>query len=283
MLGHKLCQTFAERFETTGTVRRLAPALAEIVGSAHIAEGVRVEQFETVERALADARPDVVVNCIGIVKQAEAAKDPIASIEVNSLFPHRLASACRAAGARLLHISTDCVFSGRDGDYSEDDVPDPVDLYGRSKLLGEIDGPGAATIRTSMIGRELATAYGLVEWFLAQDGQAVRGFSRARFTGLTTGALAAVLADLAEGGDPSDGIWHLAAEPISKLDLLGLLKDAYGLDVAIEPDDSVAVDRTLDGSRLAQATGVEVPKWGDMIAAMAADPTPYAELRRHAA
>lgn len=285
MLGHKLWQAFSPRFETYATVRGKAAEYARfgIFAPERLVEGVSVEDFSSIERALERVRPAAVVNCIGIVKQAEAARDPLPSIEVNSLFPHRLARAGRAAGARLVHISTDCVFSGRRGMYREEDVPDAEDLYGRSKLLGEVEGSGSLTLRTSMIGRELETSYGLVEWFLGRQGETVRGFKRAIFSGLTTKALADVLAEVVERHQDLEGVWHLAAEPIAKYDLLGLVKDAYGLDVAIEPDDEVAIDRSLDGSRFQKATGIVAPSWVDMIAAMAADDTPYADLRRHAA
>jgi dTDP-4-dehydrorhamnose reductase len=284
MLGHKLWQVFRDRFETFVTVRRpLDPAWENVIFDLpRVVGGASAEEVGSVRRALEAVRPDAVVNCIGIVKQAAAAKDPVPSITVNSLFPHQVAELCRAEGTRLLHVSTDCVFSGRQGGYTEEDVPDPIDLYGRSKLLGEVSGPGSLTIRTSIIGRELDSSNGLVEWFLAQDGGSVSGYTGAIFSGLTTAALAEQLARVLEEHPELEGIRHVAAEPIGKYDLLCLLKQAYELDVGVNPDDAVVIDRSLDGSTFERETGLVAPEWADMIEAMARDETPYPELRRAA-
>ncbi|MDQ3849113.1 MAG: SDR family oxidoreductase [Actinomycetota bacterium] len=280
MLGHKLCQVLGTRFDVRATVRTSERAVARlgVPDPARTVADVSADRFDTVVRAVATVRPDVVVNCIGIVKQAREARDPIVSISINSLFPHRVAELCRAAGARLIHVSTDCVFSGRAGGYVESDVPDPVDLYGRSKLLGEVEGAGCLTVRTSIIGRELSGANGLIEWFLGQEGS-VRGFRRAIFSGLTTQALARVLASLVCDHGALTGIRHVSSEPISKYDLLCLLKDAYGLGVEIVPDDDVACDRSLDGTKFEQETGLRAPSWAEMVAELAADETPYERMR----
>ena len=213
------------------------------------------EAFETVQRAITSVRPDVVINCIGIVKQAAAAHDAITSISINSLLPHRLAALCRTEGARLIQISTDCVFSGRAGRYTEDDLPDPVDLYGRSKLLGEVADGDCLTVRTSIVGRELVGANGLLEWFLAQEGS-VRGFRRAIFSGLTAEALARLLAAVVCDHRGLTGIRHVAAQPISKFDLLCMLKRAYHAPLEIVPDDEFVCDRSLDARKFEHDTQV---------------------------
>ncbi|MBW3608348.1 MAG: SDR family oxidoreductase [Actinobacteria bacterium] len=279
MLGHKLWQVLGQRMEAYATLRTSEHPAARLglLDPARTILDVAAGSFDTVERALAFAQPQVVVNCIGIVKQVREARDPIPSISINSLFPHRLAALCRAEGVRLVHVSTDCVFSGRTGRYDESDIPDPVDLYGRSKLLGEVDGD-CLTVRTSIIGRELAGASGLLEWFLAQQGT-VRGFRRAIFSGLTTEALARILASIVSDHRDLTGIWHVASEPISKHDLLFMLKDAYRCDVEIVPDDEVVCDRSLDGRRFEQETGLRAPSWDEMVAQLAADKTPYERLR----
>lgn len=286
MLGHKLWQSFSSRFDSHVTFRKSAAAYGElgIYDPSRALGGVTVEDSQSIRRALDLVRPNVVVNCIGIVKQDAKAVDPIASITVNALFPHRLAQTCRDAGARLIHLSTDCVFSGRTGNYSEDDTPDADDLYGRTKLLGEVGGEGCLTIRTSMIGRELEGSHGLVEWFLAQEGKRVRGFKRAVFTGFTTGALADVLAEIISHHRDLSGIWHVASGAINKFDLLSLIKETYQLTVEIEPDETFLCDRSLDGSRFRQKTGIVAPSWPEMIRRMREDSTSYDELRRvHAA
>ena len=281
MLGHKLWQTFAPRFDAYVTFRGSAPAYARtgLFDPARAIGGVSAQDFDSVARAFALARPEAVVNCVGVVKQDAAAKDPLTSISVNSLFPHRLAQLARAAGARLVHLSTDCVFSGRAGNYDEGARPDAEDLYGRTKLLGEVGGEGALTIRTSMIGRELAGAHGLLEWFLSQEGGRVRGFERAVFSGFTTGALAELLAAVVGEHPGLSGVRHAAAAPIDKFALLSLIKEVYGLRVEIEPDSAFVCDRSLDGSRFREETGLSAPAWPEMIRRMRDDATPYGEIR----
>jgi dTDP-4-dehydrorhamnose reductase len=279
MLGHKLWQVLSPRFDTQVTVRADdVSGLDGLLDPGRTRTGVSAERFDTVERAVSETRPDVVVNCIGVVKQAAAARDPIPSITINSLFPHRLAATCDAHGARLIHISTDCVFSGATGGYVETDNPDPVDLYGRSKLLGEATGAGCLTVRTSIIGRELSGSQGLLEWFLGAS-ESVRGFRRAIFSGLTTPALAGVLASLISDHPGLTGLWHVAAEPINKYDLLCLLRDAYGRQVEIAADDALAIDRSLDGTRFERETGIRAGLWPEMVSELAADETPYEQLR----
>jgi dTDP-4-dehydrorhamnose reductase len=281
MLGHKLWQRFSERFDTYATFRQ-SPSSYDRYGffDANRSIGhVSADDFDSLVRAFARVRPEVVVNCVGIVKQDAAAKDPYQSININALYPHRLAALARATGARLIHLSTDCVFSGRKGNYTDADRTDAEDLYGRTKLLGEVDGENCLTIRTSMIGRELAGAHGLIEWFLSQQGKRVRGFKRAIFSGFTTGALSDIIADIITGHPQLSGVWQVAAEPTNKFDLLTLVREIYGLQIEIEPDESFACDRSLDGRRFQAETGFVPPSWPEMIERMHADPTPYDEFR----
>jgi len=281
MLGHKLAQTLKDRFDTYVSFRQSVEAYFRLdFDTARSLGGVSAQDLDSVARAIARVRPEAVVNCIGVVKQDAAAKDPITSIEVNSLFPHRLANLCGTASARLIHLSTDCVFSGRKGNYCESDLTDAQDLYGRTKVLGEVDCDSCLTLRTSMIGRELRSSHGLIEWFLAQRGKAVRGFKRAVFSGFTTRALADVIGDIITDHAQLRGTWHLAAEPINKFDLLSLVRQTYGLDVEIEADETFVCDRSLDGGRFRQATGFTPRPWPEMIAQMAKDTTPYEEIRR---
>jgi dTDP-4-dehydrorhamnose reductase len=280
MLGHELWRTCSERFDSHATVRadELSGPAADVLDAERVVYGVRVEEPQSVARALDETGAEAVVNCVGIVKQA--VEDPEPAIRVNAVFPHQLAAACRERGARLIHVSTDCVFSGRKGGYVESDLPDPVDVYGRSKLLGEPATPGALTIRTSMIGRELATSHGLLEWFLAQSGGSVRGFARAVFSGPTTPVLSRAIADVIERHHELEGLWHVSAAPIAKHDLLLLLRDAFELDVDIEVDESVAIDRSLDSGRFRSATEWEPPSWPDMAAELAASAEDYAHVRQ---
>jgi dTDP-4-dehydrorhamnose reductase len=267
MLGHVLARRCAQRGETWGTVRSdPGPIVAAgVLPPDRLVGGVDASRFDGVASAIERTEPQTVLNCVGIVKQRREGGDPVPSIEINSLFPHRLAEFCQARSLRLIHVSTDCVFSGRRGSYTEDDVPDPVDLYGRSKVLGEVAGDGCLTLRTSMIGWELGTQRGLVEWFASQQGGVVPGYQRAIFSGLTTAALSVVIIELIEKHAKLDGLWHVASAPISKHELLGMLRDRLALDVAIEPEATVTVDRSLDGSRFVGATGIHIPSWENMV------------------
>jgi dTDP-4-dehydrorhamnose reductase len=279
MLGHRVMLDLAPRFDLVGTVR--APALSyaghPIVGQMRLVGDVRAEDLGSIERALATTHPAVVLNCVGIIKQLPAAKSPLPTIGINALFPHQLAQRCQTAGAHLIHVSTDCVFSGRKGNYHESDVSDAEDLYGRTKYLGEVAGPGCLTLRTSIIGRELRDHLGLVDWFLQQRGRTVEGYARAIFSGLTTQALARVIGDLLDRHPRLEGLWHVSSDPISKYALLELLNRAFRLGVAVRRAEfgSFAADRSLDSSRFRQMTGFRPSAWPAMVQELADDPTPY--------
>jgi dTDP-4-dehydrorhamnose reductase len=279
MLGHKLWQVFSKRFDTYVSFRESAPPASwrAILGEAKLMSGVDALHFDSVVRLVGEVHPEVVVNCLGIIKQRKEAQDPILSLTTNSLLPHRLADLCRAARARLIQISTDCVFSGQKGSYNEADPTDPDDLYGRSKLLGEVTGEGCLTIRTSIIGRELGTSNGLVEWFLTNRGGQVRGYTRAIYSGFPTIILAEALADVIEKQPHLSGIYHVSSDPISKYELLCLLRTAYRAPVEIEPYADFHCNRALDSTRFRAATGFLPAPWTEMIRMMAADPTPYDE------
>lgn len=282
MLGHKLMQKLSNDFEVVGTVRPDAASFDghPVLGGMHLIGGVTMDTFDTVTRAVGDARPDVIINAIGLIKQLPGAKDPIPSIMINSLLPHRLAHLARAAGARFFHMSTDCVFSGRTGGYTEEIEPDCLDLYGRSKLLGEVTLPGTVTLRTSIVGRELSSASGLFEWFISQRGGRVSGFAKAIYTGLTTAALADVFSSLIADHPDLEGLWQVSGEPISKYELLVMLNEALGLSIEIDRDDSFECDRSLDSSAFRSRADWSPPAWEDMIAELAADPTAYDSMRK---
>lgn len=281
MLGHKLLQSLSKQFSTKGTIRGDGSGFRGYPGvsSGSIIAHVDAGDITGVKTAIEEYKPDVVINCIGIVKQLPTAHDPLQSIAINALFPHQLAHICQQRGIRLIHISTDCVFSGRKGYYHEDDFADAEDLYGRTKYLGEVDYENALTLRTSIIGRELGTNHGLIEWFLGQDGGTVSGYTNAIFSGLTTNALSDVIATIITDYPEMRGVWHVASEPISKYDLLKLVKTVYNLSIEIQPDNSVVMDRSLNGNKLRENTNIIIPSWQTMIEQMHQDPTPYATMR----
>lgn len=283
MLGHKLYQRLHDRFETIATFRTAEGLWQQIPfyqASTRTLGGVNALLFDSVVEAVAQVKPDVVINGIGIIKQLRAAKDPIVSLEINALFPHRLARLCRAADARLITVSTDCVFGGTKGNYAEDDLPDAQDLYGRTKLLGELHQSHCLTLRTSIIGRDFLKNTGLLEWFLSNRGQTVKGFTHAIFSGLTTLALADLIASLIAEHPALSGLYHVAADPIDKYTLLTRIRDQAQLDIEIVPDDTLRINRSLSAARFLQETQLTIPTWEQMIDDLLADPTPYDAWRQ---
>jgi dTDP-4-dehydrorhamnose reductase len=281
MLGHKLYQIFDKRFETFVTLRSGFKRYERfnLFDVRRTIEGVDVTDFDSLSRVFASVKPDVVVNAVGVIKQLKEAKDPIASLTINSLLPHRLALFCQAMNARLISMSTDCVFDGRKGNYTEEDTANAEDLYGRTKFLGEVTGENCLTLRTSIIGRELETSHSLVEWFLSNRGGKVRGFTKAIYTGFPTIVMANIIADVIEKHSELSGLYQVASEPINKHDLLLLLKDAYKVDIEIEPFDDFVLDRSLNGNKFNEATGFKPQTWTELVEEMVQDKTPYNDWR----
>lgn len=270
MLGSTLFQAFSgdPAFETYGTMRdasdarHFPPALHNAL-IANISLDGETGPLTAFERA----KPNVVINCVGIIKQLPNAKDSLESLSINASLPHRLAKYCGMIGARLLHFSTDCVFSGTKGGYTEKDFPDAYDLYGRTKLLGEMDYENTITLRTSIIGHELSSSKSLVDWFLNQSG-AVKGYRKAIFSGLPTIEVAKVVRDFVLPNPHLHGLYHLSVDPISKYDLLQIVAKAYGKDITFIPDDEVVIDRSLNSSRFRSATGFVPKPWPELIKSM---------------
>jgi dTDP-4-dehydrorhamnose reductase len=271
MLGSAVVNVFNRdpSLETWGTLRA-APALRyfTIEQQSRLLTGVDVLNQDSLVQALHTIRPNVVINCIGLIKQLADAKDPLSTLPVNSMFPHRLARLCALAGIRVVHVSTDCVFSGKKGHYSEKNLSDAEDLYGKSKFIGELhDQEHAITLRTSIIGHELNSNHGLVDWFLSQSGE-VKGYSKAIFSGLPTVELALVIKDYVLTRPKLHGLYHVAATPIAKLELLHLIAYQYKKAINIIPDDRLVIDRSLNGECFQQATGYVAPVWPKLIEKM---------------
>lgn len=277
MLGHQLYLCASQCMEAFVTVRTSPDVIARygIFRNENVVGGTDAFDFDSVVRAIDIVQPDAVVNCVGIVKQHTLAKDPVACVTVNSLLPHRLNEVCRARGARLIHISTDCVFDGRKGGYRESDVPNATDLYGMSKALGEPTTHPALTLRTSIIGRELNSSAGLVEWFLSNRNAQVKGYTQARFSGLTTIELSRVVIDVLTKHPSLTGLYHVASQPIDKHALLHELNSSFDAGAKIDPDYTVSLDRTLNAQKFGAETGYQAPSWTAMVAELASLDTPY--------
>ena len=281
MLGHKLMQVLSQRHTVTGTVRGNTPDLANhpVFSGFNIIGDISADDLTGIQNVIEKTKPDILINCIGIVKQLPAAQDPLQSIAVNALFPHQLVKMCRQKNIRFIHISTDCVFSGTQGHYSEMDRSDADDLYGKTKFLGEVAYPGCITIRTSIIGRELNTAHGLIDWFLSQEGKTISGYKKAMFSGLTTITLSEIIGQIISDYPELNGVLQVASEPISKYDLLNLVKKTYSMNIIIEPDETVINDRSLNADKFRKKTNIKIPAWEYMIEELYRDPTPYTTIR----
>lgn len=269
MLGHQLLQSFQYRHDVRVTLRQdfFTYATYGLFDSSNSYFDVDVRSYERLVEVIADCRPEVVVNAVGIVKQRSDAKESIPSLEINALLPHRLAVLCRGIGARLVHLSTDCVFSGEKGGYTEDDSADALDLYGKSKYLGEVREENCITLRTSIIGRELSRKKSLLEWFLAQRGT-IKGFRKAIYTGFSTIEMARIIEKMLLNYPQASGVYHVSSQPINKYELLCLFREKFGVKVQIEPDDSFVSDRSLDSSRFRKEFDYIPPIWDKMVEEM---------------
>lgn len=270
MLGHKVAQRLhAGQFEVYAAAR--GPIPSELgVPNANLLRLGDAGSEATLAQTIRAVRPDVVVNCVGIIKQTRAACDFARVVDINALLPHRLAHLCEEMSSRFVHFSTDCVYSGLAGDYSEKALPDPADLYGRSKLAGEPETEHSLVIRTSIIGRELRGHSGLVEWFLRQEGIAA-GFRRAIFSGLPTVTLAELLGTLLSDYPEMRGVWHVSADPINKYELLLLIQKQFNHNAQLVPTDTPAIDRSLDSTAFRQVTGWQPESWPSLVRALATD------------
>lgn len=271
MLGHTLFSMLFNKksFETYATSRNKLPESKYFTSDQikKITLGVDVDKFDLIQNIITGTQPDLVINCIGIIKQLPEAKNFITSISVNALFPHRLALTCKKVGARLIHFSTDCVFSGKVGNYTEDDFSDADDLYGRTKYLGELHEPHCITLRTSIIGHELKSKHGLIEWFLNENNP-INGYARAIFSGFPTVEIARIVADYVVPNEELTGLYHVSSEPISKHELLKLIAEQYDHKITIKPYDDFVCDRSLNSEKFKTASGYNSPSWKDLVTMM---------------
>jgi dTDP-4-dehydrorhamnose reductase len=266
MLGHQLFKSLSSRHDVRVTLRQRLPAYnyLNLFNGENAYGEIDVGSLDGIVAVLGEFHPEAVVNAVGIVKQRSTAKESITSLEINSLFPHRLAGLCKAMGVRMVHMSTDCVFSGKKGAYRESDVSDAEDLYGRTKYLGEVYNSRCVTLRTSIIGRELSRKQGLLEWFLAQSGS-IRGFKNAIFSGVTALELSRVIEKVLTEHPERGGLYHVSSDPISKFDLLMLVKKKMGRDIEIIPTEEPRLDRSLDSTKFRKEFNYTPPTWEEMI------------------
>ena len=281
MLGHMLIRVLSSRHQVVGTTSSIydkESPLARILSQDNWVDQVDVRNLFTVEEAIRATNPDVIINCVGLIKQKMGTTNSIEAIQLNSLFPHQLAEICLKSNIRMIHFSTDCVFQGIPGIKRVFDTPNATDLYGLSKLLGEVNTPTSITLRTSIVGRQLFGSESLFEWAISQRGTTVKGYKNAIYTGLTTGQLSQIIIKLIQDFPELSGIHQLASKPISKFELISKLNDHLKLNLRIEPETDFHCDRTLDGTEFSELTNIDIPSWDDMLTEFAADQSFYDNL-----
>ena len=273
MLGYSLFSNLSEypEYDVYGTVRSLEGKehfftnhLSKIINDVDVSR-----QYE-LDAVIEKMKPNIVINCIGLIKQHSISKQHVDAISINSLLPHALAVICDRDGAKLINFSTDCVFTGNKGDYLESDMPDAQDLYGKSKCLGEVNYGPHLTLRTSIIGHELSSNVSLIGWFLSQEDK-TKGFSKAIFSGLPTCVIAKILAESILPNGDLRGLYQLSVEPIDKFSLLKLVASIYEKKIDIEESEKVVINRSLNSETLRKSIDLKVPTWESLITDMHSD------------
>lgn len=276
MLGHRLFLELSKTFDVFGTTRN-ASIPSFVNDESKIIKNVDAFNTESIQKAIIDLQPDLIINCIGIIKQVKSSQDHLTSIKINALLPHEILSSVEKINSRLIHFSTDCVFDGKEGNYNEESEANATDLYGRTKLLGEVTtSPNAITIRTSIIGREIKPTGSLIEWFLSQENE-VNGFKNAIFSGFPTKTFASIIKDYIISNKELNGLFQISSNPINKFDLLNLTKDIFNKKIKINEETHFNIDRSLNSNKFKEATGYEPPKWSILIKDLLTDDIPYKE------
>ena len=274
MLGHVLCRSLFNdpHFDVHATTILSEPGMYWFTKklSSRIIFNLNADRFDNLLPVFHSIKPDIIINCIAIIKPVDILKNPISSINLNTLLPHKLAEISKINGTRIIQISSDIVFDGKKGTYNENDQVNISDRYGMSKYLGEIDGPNCFTIRTSIIGHELNKKTNLLEWFLSQSQQ-VEGYTKAIYSGLPTIELSNVIIKYIIPNKSIHGIYHISSDPISKFDLLKLIASRYQLQINVEPNDKVTVDRSLNSNAFRSISGYAPKAWPELINSMYED------------
>lgn len=281
MLGHKLFQVLSKKYDVWTTIRDSFNDNTDslYLKKAKVFENIDVQNFETVDKIINSLEPKVIINAVGVIKQKKESKDIVKTLEINSVFPHKVVEIAKKINARFITFSTDCVFDGKRGNYSELDIPNVRDLYGISKNLGEVVSENCLTFRTSIIGREISTTNSLVEWFLSQEGKKVEGFINAIYTGFPTIIISEIISNIIENHQDLQGLYHLSSDPINKFDLLVLMKNRLNLNLEIEPFQDFKIDRSLNSQKFRNETSFKPQSWEKMVDILCSDQTPYHKIR----
>jgi dTDP-4-dehydrorhamnose reductase len=278
MLGHMAVRVLGETFEVFGTTRgdkNSLPMLAKFLTKEQWLTGIDVLNDQQLEEVFALVKPDAVINCVGLIKQKMDSGSYIQSIEINALLPHKLYELSNKHGAKLIQISTDCVFTCDEGINNQSDTPNAADLYGRTKYLGEVNYGSALTLRTSIVGRQISGQESFFEWILGQKGNVASGYRNAIYTGLTTFALSRVISEILSSNFSLSGLWQVASQPISKFELMTKLNETLALNIDIQENIDFQCDRRLDGTPFLLETRIHVPSWDEMVQQFSQDQINY--------
>ena len=280
MVGHKLIQVLARDMHVWGTSSRESDYISRFTG---VAQDRILDHFDALSdrdliASLNRSNPDVVINAIGLVKQHDQIVNEQLAFRTNVELPRRIAKLTASRGARFVHLSTDCVFTGRKGAYIESDDTDAIDVYGVTKAQGELDLGEALVIRTSYIGRELRHFYGLMEWLHRQPPGDVPGYANAIWSGLPTVVFAQIMFQILSNAPELSGTYHIATKPLSKYELLQGITEAVHGPWHVIPVEEPHADLSLDAAKFVRDTGIDIPTWPQMFAILAQDSTLYDHL-----
>ena len=270
MVGHRLAKKLSNQYEIFSLLRK-RPDLdsnqffEKVLPKNQCIFIDDINEYENLNNTVKKISPDIIINCIGVIKQRDKVENVLNMRRINSLLPHVLNQICNKNKIKLIHLSTDCVFSGTKGNYQESDNPDPIDEYGKSKLLGEIKKGNALTIRTSFIGPELFNKKSLFEWVKSQKNGEIDGFENAIYSGLTTLAFSEIIENIIDKHQNLNGIWHISSNPISKFDLIEMINQKFNLKIKINRNSSFRCDRSLNSSKFQEETKIQIPSWRAMI------------------
>jgi dTDP-4-dehydrorhamnose reductase len=278
LIGHRLFKELSDSFEVFGTLHQSKELYSDFImfSTQNVIENVDVSEFDILKGVLNAVNPDVIINCVGITKRKAEINKPIDVLTINSVFPHKLANWAKISNKRVIHFSTDCVFDGKTGNYTEASLTTAEDVYGRTKALGEINYDHTLTIRSSFIGQELFGKTELLEWFLAQNGGKIKGYTKTFYSGVSTIFMARVIKNIIANFPKLSGLYNLAPDkPISKFELLSIANEAYKHNVEIIPDDTHIHFPTLNGSKLRHKINLIIPSWEKMMSELAEDKNYY--------
>jgi len=268
MIGHKMYQVLSKNYLDTWVLFKKQIDqinFSEIFNKDKVIENFDLIQFDKLKIILDNISPDVIINAAGVTIRRGINDDMYKSILINSALPHFLDNWTKINNKRLIHFSTDCVFSGKKDFYTEASVTDAEDTYGKTKALGEVVSKNSVTLRGSMIGRELENKTELLEWFLNQNKTTVNGYTNVIYSGITTFRMANYVDKIIRDFPDMHGIYNVSSNSITKYELVNLFNSYFNNESSIIPDNSYTSNKDLDSSKFYKDTGLIKPNWKELV------------------